>query len=104
MEDYKYMTIVEWSRNYIISHKLKPKDRFLTEKELCEIHGVSRQTVRQALMCLENENVISRAELIDKLILAKGHPDSERKAERIGKKRCEDADDKGVTDFGPAGL
>lgn len=60
MEDYKYMTIVEWSRNYIISHKLKPKDRFLTEKELCEIHGVSRQTVRQALMCLENENVISR--------------------------------------------
>ncbi|MBQ6033904.1 MAG: winged helix-turn-helix transcriptional regulator, partial [Ruminococcus sp.] len=60
MEDYKYMTIVEWSKNFISSHKLKPKDRFLTEKELCEIHGVSRQTVRQALMCLENENVISR--------------------------------------------
>lgn len=60
MEDYKYMTIVEWSKNFINSHKLKPKDRFLTEKELCEIHGVSRQTVRQALMCLENENVISR--------------------------------------------
>ena len=60
MEDYKYMTIVEWSRNYIISNKLKPNDRFLTEKELCEIHGVSRQTVRQALMCLENDNVISR--------------------------------------------
>lgn len=60
MEDYKYMTIVEWSKNFINSHKLKPKDHFLTEKELCEIHGVSRQTVRQALMCLENENVISR--------------------------------------------
>lgn len=60
MEDYKYMAIVEWSKNFILSHKLKPKDRFLTEKELCEIHGVSRQTVRQALMCLENENVICR--------------------------------------------
>ena len=60
MEDYKYMNIVEWSKEFISSNKLKPKDRFLTEKELCEIHGVSRQTVRQALMCLENENVISR--------------------------------------------
>ena len=60
MEDYKYLTIVEWAKDYITSNGLKPKDRFLTEKELCEIHGVSRQTVRQALMCLENENVISR--------------------------------------------
>ncbi len=60
MEDYKYLAIVEWAKNYIASNELKPKDRFLTEKELCEIHGVSRQTVRQALMCLENENVICR--------------------------------------------
>ncbi len=60
MEDYKYLAIVEWAKNYIASNGLKPRDRFLTEKELCEIHGVSRQTVRQALMCLENENVISR--------------------------------------------
>lgn len=60
MEDYKYLTIVEWAKDYITSNGLKPNDRFLTEKELCEIHGVSRQTVRQALMCLENENVISR--------------------------------------------
>lgn len=60
MEDYKYMTIVEWTKDFISSRKLKPKDRFLTEKELCEIHGVSRQTVRQALSCLEKENIICR--------------------------------------------
>lgn len=60
MEDYKYMTIVEWAKDYITSNGLRPKDRFLTEKELCEIHGVSRQTVRQALMCLENDNIICR--------------------------------------------
>lgn len=60
MEDYKYMTIVEWAKNYIASEKLKTNDRFLTEKELCAIHGVSRQTVRQALMRLESENVICR--------------------------------------------
>ena len=45
MEDYKYLAIVEWTKKYISTRELKPKDRFLTEKELCEIHGVSRQTV-----------------------------------------------------------
>ena len=60
MEEYKYLAIVDWSKNYIQSGHLKPNDRFLSEKELCSIHGVSRQTVRQALKCLENENVIYR--------------------------------------------
>ncbi len=60
MEDYKYLSIVEWVKNYIDSENLQPNDRFLSEKELCGIHGVSRQTVRQALMRLESENIISR--------------------------------------------
>ena len=60
MEDYKYLTIVEWVRNYISTEHLRPGDRFLTEKELCSIHNVSRQTVRQALMKLENDNIIKR--------------------------------------------
>ena len=60
MEDYKYLAIVKWAKEYIVSEHLQPNDRFLSEKELCEIHGVSRQTVRQALNCLENENVICR--------------------------------------------
>ncbi|MBR6107991.1 MAG: GntR family transcriptional regulator [Oscillospiraceae bacterium] len=60
MEEYKYLAIVDWSKDYIRSGQLKPNDRFLSEKELCSIHGVSRQTVRQALKCLENENVIYR--------------------------------------------
>ncbi|MBR4555184.1 MAG: GntR family transcriptional regulator [Ruminococcus sp.] len=60
MDNYKYLSIVEWVKNYIASEKLKPNDRFLTEKQLCAIHGVSRQTVRQALMMLESENVICR--------------------------------------------
>ncbi|MBP0971008.1 MAG: substrate-binding domain-containing protein, partial [Oscillospiraceae bacterium] len=60
MEEYKYLAIVEWGKNYIAKEHLQPNDRFLSEKELCTIHGVSRQTVRQALKCLENENVISR--------------------------------------------
>lgn len=60
MEDYKYLSIVEWAKKYIAAQQLKPSDRFLSEKELCAIHGVSRQTVRQALLRLENEGIISR--------------------------------------------
>lgn len=60
MDNYKYLAIVDWVKNYISSENLKPNDRFLTEKQLCDIHGVSRQTVRQALMRLESENIISR--------------------------------------------
>lgn len=60
MEDYKYMTIVEWVKEYISANGMKPNDRFLTEKELCAVHGVSRQTVRQALMQLERDNILCR--------------------------------------------
>ena len=60
MDNYKYLAIVDWVKDYIASQKLGPNDRFLTEKQLCEIHNVSRQTVRQALMMLESENVLCR--------------------------------------------
>ena len=46
MDGYKYMAIVEWSKKYIASKNLHPNDRFLSENELCSIHGVSRQTPR----------------------------------------------------------
>ncbi|MCR5122467.1 MAG: GntR family transcriptional regulator [Ruminococcus sp.] len=60
MDNYKYLMIVDWVKNRIATGNLKPNDRFLTEKQLCNIHGVSRQTVRQALTRLESENVLVR--------------------------------------------
>ena len=60
MEDYKYLAIVDWVKNYIATENLKPNDRFLTEMELCSIHNVSRQTVRQAMTKLESDNIIKR--------------------------------------------
>ena len=60
MDNFKYLAIVEWAKKYIESEGLGPNDRFLTEKQLCAIHNVSRQTVRQAMMRLEAENVICR--------------------------------------------
>ena len=60
MDDYKYSAIVDWTKKYIAEKKLKPDDRFLSENELSSIHNVSRQTVRQALKVLEDENVLIR--------------------------------------------
>lgn len=60
MDDFKYLSIVEWAKNYIKVEKLIKGDRFFSEKELCDIHNVSRQTVRQALMVLESQDVIWR--------------------------------------------
>ena len=71
MDEYKYLAIVEWSKNYIKDNQLKPDDRFLSENELCSIHNVSRQTVRQALKVLETENVIAAERLC---VLQKSHP------------------------------
>lgn len=60
MDDFKYLNIVEWAKEYIKTNHLHEGSKFFSEKELCDIHGVSRQTVRQALMTLENENIILR--------------------------------------------
>ena len=60
MEDYKYTAIIDWTVNYIKDNHLKPDDKFFTENERCTMHNVSRQTVRQALMKLESDNVIKR--------------------------------------------
>ena len=60
MDDFKYMTIVEWVKESIKKEHLAPGARFYSEKELCDIHNVSRQTVRQALMVLESQDVLRR--------------------------------------------
>lgn len=60
MDDFKYITIVEWVKDYIKKEQLAPGTRFYSEKELCDIHNVSRQTVRQALMVLENQDILRR--------------------------------------------
>ncbi|MET7966269.1 GntR family transcriptional regulator [Micromonospora sp. NPDC005305] len=44
----------------MIATQLKPGDRLPSEGELCEMYGVSRTTVRQALSALADEGVVSR--------------------------------------------
>ncbi len=44
----------------IENEELKPGDAVPTERELCEIQGVSRMTVNKAIMSLVNEGLLYR--------------------------------------------
>ncbi|OGP49593.1 MAG: hypothetical protein A2Y79_00065 [Deltaproteobacteria bacterium RBG_13_43_22] len=55
-----YYQLEKVLRKRILSGKLKPDQAVPTEKELCREFGVSRITVRQALLSLESDNLIRR--------------------------------------------
>jgi GntR family transcriptional regulator of arabinose operon len=58
MDQYKYRAIVDWAKRFIEENDLAAGTKFYSETKLCEIHHVSRQTVRQALAVLEQQNVL----------------------------------------------
>ncbi|MDR1157743.1 MAG: GntR family transcriptional regulator [Oscillospiraceae bacterium] len=60
MNNYKYRAIVDWAKRYIEENGLAAGEKFYSETELCEIHHVSRQTVRQALAVLERQNILTK--------------------------------------------
>ncbi|MDR0671913.1 MAG: GntR family transcriptional regulator [Oscillospiraceae bacterium] len=60
MNNYKYRAIVDWAKRYIEENDLTAGEKFYSETELCEIHHVSRQTVRQALAVLERQNILTK--------------------------------------------
>jgi GntR family transcriptional regulator len=55
-----YYQLEKVLRKRILSGKLKPDQAVPTEKDLCQEFGVSRITVRQALLSLESDNLIRR--------------------------------------------
>lgn len=56
----KYIQIAEYFKAEIKAGRIIINDRILSESEIVEKFGVSRHTVRQALMLLENEGFIYR--------------------------------------------
>jgi GntR family transcriptional regulator len=55
-----YHQLKEIIQEMIDNEELKPNDPIPTERELCEIHGISRMTVREAMKSLVNEGVLYR--------------------------------------------
>src|SRR5690606_6399446 len=55
-----YYQLKEIIQEMIENEELQPNEPIPTERELCEIHGISRMTVREAIMALVNEGVLYR--------------------------------------------
>ncbi len=55
-----YYQLIQHFRQQIEEEEFKPGDPFPTENELCEMYGVSRPTVRQALNELVREGLLYR--------------------------------------------
>lgn len=55
-----YYQLKEILQEMIDNEELKPGDAAPPERELCEIHGISRMTARRAVMALVNEGVLYR--------------------------------------------
>lgn len=54
----KYQRLVRYIRDLIQDGAVGPGDKLASENELCEMFGISRQTVRRALHILEEEGLL----------------------------------------------
>ena len=56
----KYIHLANWLRAGIREGRQRPGDKLHSENTLCRMFGLSRQTVRQAIGLLEQENLVVR--------------------------------------------
>ncbi|MGC0144864.1 FadR/GntR family transcriptional regulator [Pseudactinotalea sp. Z1732] len=52
-------TTADKIKDYVLTHGLRPGDALPTESELCELLGVSRSNVREAIRTLSTLNIVS---------------------------------------------
>lgn len=56
----KYMVLVQWIKQQVLSNQLSYGEKLFSENELSAMFGISRQTVRQAVGLLEQEDFVER--------------------------------------------
>lgn len=56
----KYIAIADWIKKNIQMNVFKYGDKLISENQLCDKFSVSRQTARQAVLILEQENLVTR--------------------------------------------
>lgn len=56
----KYLVLVNWMKEQVLSGHLKYGEKIFSENELSTMFGISRQTVRQAVGLLEQEKFVER--------------------------------------------
>jgi len=68
-----YIQLVEYWRARIKQNSLKPGDQLPTEKELMDLHNVSRITVKQAVRTLVNEGLVETVQGKGTFVRSKKH-------------------------------
>lgn len=66
----RHEQLSDWLRDQIEGGTYEPDDQLPSEKELCDLFGVSRITVRRALQTLENEELIYRRQGLGSFVSA----------------------------------
>ena len=84
MDEYKYLGIVNWAKDVIREKNMSAGDRFFSETELCGIHQVSRQTVRQALAYMERQGILSRKQGSGSFIQSPNAVSAEKNSHLVG--------------------
>lgn len=59
-QDAKYQKVVDWVRQNIENGTFRPGDRLMSENEMSEKFGLSRQTIRRATGELVNQKLVTR--------------------------------------------
>lgn len=60
MDNLKYMQLYQWLKDQIVDGRLGPGSKVPAELKLAEMFHVSRQTVRQGILLLEKEGLVTR--------------------------------------------
>ncbi len=84
MDEYKYLGIVNWAKEEIKEKHLSAGDKFYSETELCNIHKVSRQTVRHALAYMERQGILSRRQGSGSFIQSPNAVSAEKNSKLVG--------------------
>lgn len=84
MDEFKYLGIVSWAKEVIKEKHLSAGDKFFSETELCNIHKVSRQTVRQALSYMERQGILIRRQGSGSFIQSPSAVSAEKNSNLVG--------------------
>lgn len=84
IDEYKYLGIVNWAKDVIRDKNMSVGDKFYSETELCNIHNVSRQTVRQALAFMERQGILCRKQGSGSFIQSPNAISAEKNSNLVG--------------------
>ena len=70
----KYKEVVDWVKERLEKKELSPGDKLNSENELCELFGLSRQTVRHAIAFWKRKGLLPDGREAEPISVTTGWP------------------------------